>query len=148
MSYLTCVVPEPIHVRFRRLSLEGSFSLASLPKFVVPLAPRRGGGGGGALGYFLGGYVPPETPIGSPFQLAPRWAAQTRIGNVWEYPLPRALLPLLFPIRSLLTADISRGHRWFPRKRTSEKRRRNSILMTGPQPDLSSACDWLKQISH
>ena len=44
MSYLTCIVPEPIHVRFRRLSLEGSFSLASLPKFVVPLAPRRGGG--------------------------------------------------------------------------------------------------------
>ena len=42
MSYLTCVVPEPIHVRFRRLSLEGSFSFASLPKFVVPLASRGG----------------------------------------------------------------------------------------------------------
>ena len=64
MSYLTCVVPEPIHVRFRRLSLEGSFSLASLPKFVVPLASQ---GGGGTLGYFLGGYVPPETPNGTPF---------------------------------------------------------------------------------
>ena len=27
---------------------------------IVPKA--RGGGGGGALGYFLGGYVPPGTP--------------------------------------------------------------------------------------
>ena len=49
MSYLTCVVPEPIHVRFRRLSLEGSFSLASLPKFVLPLVP-----GGGGTCVFLG----------------------------------------------------------------------------------------------
>ena len=31
---------------------------------------------------------------------------------------------------------------------TSEKRRRNSILMTRHYPDLSSASDWLNQISH
>ena len=33
----------------------------SLP-LVFPFAARRPGGGEGALGYFLGGYVPPGTP--------------------------------------------------------------------------------------
>ena len=44
------------------------------------------------------------------------------------------------------TADIWRRYHWFPREMTSE--RRNCILMTRHFPDLDSASDWLKQISH
>ena len=35
-----------------------------------------------------------------------------------------------------------------PRKMTSKHRHRNSILMTCHYPDLGSASDWLKQVSH
>ena len=44
------------------------------------------------------------------------------------------------------TDDISRRYHWFPRERTSEKKRRNSILMTCHYQDLGSASDWLRQI--
>ena len=44
------------------------------------------------------------------------------------------------------TTDILRRHQRFPRKMTSEHR--NSTLMTRHYPDLDSASDWLKQISH
>ena len=42
------------------------------------------------------------------------------------------------------TADIWRCHHWFPGEMTSE----NRVLMTHHFPDLGSASDWLKQISH
>ena len=45
-------------------------------------------------------------------------------------------------------ADISRRHHCFPREMTSEKERRNSILMVRHYPDLGSASDWLNQIFH
>ena len=41
--------------------------------------------------------------------------------------------------------DASNG---FPKKWHLQNGRRNSILMTSHYPDLGSASDWLKQISH
>ena len=46
------------------------------------------------------------------------------------------------------TGDILRRHLWFPAKERLRNERRNSILMTRHYPDLRSASDWLKQISH
>ena len=46
------------------------------------------------------------------------------------------------------TADIWRRYHWFPREMTSEKQRRNSMLMTRYYSDLGTASDWLKLISH
>ena len=46
----------------------------------------------------------------------------------------------------VLNQPTFRRHRWFPCKMTSEHR--NSTLMTGHYPDLGSASDWLRQISH
>ena len=45
------------------------------------------------------------------------------------------------------TANILR-HPWFSHEMMSEKQHRNSILMTHHYPDLGSASDRLKQISH
>ena len=45
-------------------------------------------------------------------------------------------------------ADVSRRHCWFPREMSSKKRAQKFHTMTRHYPDLGSASDWLKQISH
>ena len=52
----------------------------------------------------------------------------------------------MISLRKQLTfQDATSG---FPAKRRLRNERRNSILMTYHYPDLGSASDWLKQISH
>ena len=62
--------------------------------------------------------------------------------SIWE------LFPgtCLFSLRKQPTfGDATIG---FPAKLCLRNERRNSILMTHHYPDLTSACDWLNQISH
>jgi len=62
--------------------------------------------------------------------------------SIWEL-LPGACL---FRLRKQLTFDDTTIG--FPAKLCLRNERRNSILMTHHYPDLTSACDWLNQISH
>ena len=75
MSLVYCVVPFTFHVhdlpRFFLLTLElkglslidvSNYESGSHQLHLLHVRPHPGGGGGGALGYFLGGYVPPGTP--------------------------------------------------------------------------------------
>ena len=58
----------------------------------------------------------------------------------------KAGLRAMISLRKQLTfQDATSG---FPAKRRLRNERRNSILMTYHYPDLGSASDWLKQISH
>ena len=69
--------------------------------------------------------------------------------NKMERPLNQpAELETLAYQKPKKTADILQRHNWFPCKMTSENEYRNSVLMTRHYPDLGSASDWLKQISH
>ena len=62
--------------------------------------------------------------------------------SIWEL-FPGACL---FRLRKQPTfGDATIG---FPAKLCLRNERRNSILMTHHYPDLTSACDWLNQISH
>ena len=62
--------------------------------------------------------------------------------SIWEL-FPGACL---FSLRKQPTfGDTTIG---FPAKLCLRNERRNSILMTHHYPDLTSACDWLNQISH
>ena len=62
--------------------------------------------------------------------------------SIWEL-FPGACL---FSLRKQPTfGDTTIG---FPAKLCLTNERRNSILMTHHYPDLTSACDWLNQISH
>ena len=62
--------------------------------------------------------------------------------SIWEL-FPGACL---FSLRKQPTfGDATIG---FPAKLCLRNERRNAILMTHHYPDLTSACDWLNQISH
>ena len=62
--------------------------------------------------------------------------------SIWEL-FPDACL---FSLRKQPTfGDTTIG---FPAKLCLRNEHRNSILMTHHYPDLTSACDWLNQISH
>ena len=62
--------------------------------------------------------------------------------SIWEL-FPGACL---FRLRKQVTFDDATIG--FPAKLCLRSERRNSILMTHHYPDLTSACDWLNQISH